>query len=242
MKKTRLLLSGIALGAGCSYFFDPQCGKRRRNIARDRGQSMLRKTTLWLEKAVRDLRHRVEGSVAEATGMLDFSTPGDAQLIERVRARLGHIASHPRLIEVAAHDGRITLHGHAPAEEIGRIALSISTLRGVRGIDNQLDDQLGPEVATQNGHWHAVPSLDVLRENWAPGTRLAIGTLGGVLMLRCALRATPKNILLGTLGFGLMARAVSNRDTACMIEEGGKMARPIFDRMRKRGAAPVGMS
>lgn len=242
MRTTRVLLTGISLGACSAYLFDPQGGNRRRNRLRDQGRSMLHRTGLWFEKAVRDLRHRVEGSLAEATAMLDARTPSDAKLAERVRARLGHIASHPRLIQVAAQDGRVTLSGHAPAEEIGPIAMSISMLRGVRSVGNQLDDQVGADVAMHNGRLRAVPTIDVLRKNWAPGTRLAIGALGGTLMINCALRRTPKAILLGTLGCGLFARAISNHDTACMIEEGSKMARPILDRMRKPRPAPAGLA
>lgn len=232
MGKTRALLTGIGLGASWAYLFDPQCGKRRRCQIRDQGRSTLRRTSLWLEKAGRDLRHRVEGSVAEASGRLDSRTTSDVTLAERVRARLGHVASHPRLIEVDARDGCVTLTGHAPADEIGRIAMSISMLRGVGSLDNQLEDQIGPEVAGQNGRGRIAPPLDLLRENWAPGTRLAIGAIGSMLMLNCAVRRTPRAILLGTAGFGMLTRAVMNRDAAAIIEDSGKMARPIVDRIR----------
>jgi hypothetical protein len=233
MGTTRGFLTGIGLGASWAYLSDPQCGKRRRCQIRDQGRSTLRRASCWLEKAVRDLRHRFEGSVAEASGRLGFRTPNDETLAERVRARLGHVASHPRLIEVRAHEGCVTLSGHAPADEIGRIAMGISMLRGVRSLDNQLEEQVGPDVANQDGRGRIAPPLDLLRENWAPGTRLAIGAIGSMLMLNCAMRRTPRAILLGTAGFGMFLRAVSNRDAAAIIEDSGKMARPIFERISK---------
>jgi hypothetical protein len=234
MGKVRTLLTGIGLGAGWTYFCDPQCGKRRRSLLRDRFTSEIRHTGRWFDKALRDLEHRIEGSLAVAKGLFESHTASDATLCERVRAKLGHIASHPRLIEVVVNDGRVTLSGSAPADEIERIAMGISLVRGVRTVDVQLDDRLGPDVMLDGRH-RVAPRLDVLRNTWSPGTRLAVGVLGGALMLNCAVRRTPKAILLGTLGFGLLARAAGNRDMVDLIEEGKEMARPVFDRLPRRG-------
>ncbi|MGH7137014.1 MAG: hypothetical protein ACREHD_14840 [Pirellulales bacterium] len=227
--KTRLLISGLGLGAGAMYWFDPQYGKRRRALLRDQGSCSLHRANEWIDKAMRDLGHRIEGTIAEAGGMLDFSTPPDVKLCERVRARLGHVASHPRLIDVEAHDGHVTLRGHAPADEIGRIVLSISTVHGVRSLENELDDQLGPEVSQDGRPRRVAAPIDVMRENWAPGTRLTMGALGGALMLNCAMRRTPTAILMGTLGFGLFLRAMRNRDIGRIVKESAEMASPMLD-------------
>ncbi|HET6881365.1 MAG TPA: BON domain-containing protein [Pirellulales bacterium] len=216
------------------YFFDPQYGKRKRAFFRDQWLGSLHRATAWFDKAVRDLRHRLEGTVAEATGMFDVGVPSDERLVERVRARLGHVASHPRLIDVDACDGHIALSGHAPAKEIGRIVRSISNVRGVRSIDNQLDDRLGPGVSPESDHRRVAAPIDLMRENWAPGTRLAMGTLGGMLMLNCMVRRTPSAILMGTLGFGLFVRAVGNREIGGLIKEGTASTRPLRDSRSKR--------
>lgn len=231
--KARLFLSGLGLGAGAMYWFDPQYGKRRRALLRDQGAGSVRRANEWIDKAVRDLRHRVEGTIAEATSMLDFTTPPDIKLCERIRARLGHVASHPRLIEVAVQDGHVILAGHAPADEIGRIVLSISTVHGVRSLDNELDGQLGPEVSEDNQRRRVAPPIDLMRENWAPGTRLTMGALGSALMFNCAIRRTPAAVLMGTLGFGLFLRALRNRDIADIMHEGTEMAGPLLDWMPK---------
>lgn len=230
----RLFLSGLGLGAGAMYWFDPQYGKRRRALLRDQGSCSVHRANEWIDKAMRDLGHRIEGTIAEAKAMLDFSTPPDVQLCERVRATLGHVASHPRLIDVEAHDGHVTLRGHAPADEIGLIMLSISTVHGVRSLDNELDDQLGTDVSQDNRPRRIAPPINVMRENWAPGTRLTTGALGSALMLNCALRRTPKAIVMGTLGFGLFMRAIRNRDIGRIVKESAEMAGPIFDRLPKR--------
>lgn len=232
--RARALLTGIGLGAGWMYFFDPQYGKRRRAFFRDQRLASFRRTTAWFDKAMRDLRHRLEGTVGEATGMFDVGVPSDETLVERVRARLGHIASHPRLIDVDACDGHIALSGHAPTKEIERIVHNISTVRGVRSIDNQLDDQMGPGVSPESDHRRVAPPVDLMRENWAPGTRLAVGTLGGMLMLNCMVRRTPSAILMGTLGFGLFMRAAGNRELGGLIEAGAESLRPARDTRSQR--------
>jgi hypothetical protein len=231
--KTRLLISGLGLGAGAMYWFDPQYGKRRRALLRDQASCSVHRASEWIDKAMRDLRHRIEGTIAEAGAMLDFSMAPDIKLCERVRARLGHVASHPRLIDVEAHDGHVTLRGQAPADEIGSIVLSISMVHGVQSLDNELDDQLSRDVSRDDHPRRFVAPIDVMRESWAPGTRLTMGALGGALMLNCAMRRTPKSILMGTLGFGLFMRAMRNRDIVCMVKQSAEMAGPIFDRLPK---------
>lgn len=227
--KARALLTGLGFGAGWMYFFDSQCGKRRRALVRDRCLATTHRTNEWFDKAVCDLQHRVEGTVAEAAGMFDRSVPSDEKLVERVRARLGHLATHPRLVDVDVCDGHVALSGHAVADEIGRIIMGVSAVRGVRSVDNQLDDQLGSNVSTGNHRRHVAPPIDVLRENWAPGTRLAMGALGGALMLNCMMRRSPTAILMGTLGCGLFVRATSNRDVGTLVQENARFALPSHD-------------
>lgn len=231
MRTARGFLTGLALGTTWAYFFDPQSGNRRRSILRDQVRANIRRSMQWFDKALRDLAHRIEGGIAEIEGLADFSTSADSILVERIRARLGHVASHPRLIEVECHEGCVTLKGHAPAAEIDRIVLCATMTHGVRSVDSELDSELGPEVSPPSRKRIVQPSFDLMRENWAPGTRLIAGSLATALMANCAVRRTPGAIVLGTLGFGLMLRTIANRDIGQMIDNGKEMARPILDRL-----------
>ena len=233
--KARALLTGLGLGAGWMYLFDPQVGRRRRSLLRDQFVSSIHHAGCWFDKALRDARHRLEGVVAEVQGTFDCSTPSDETLVERVRATLGHVASHPRLMEVHVDQGRVTLTGHAPSDEIPCIVSCVSNVRGVRSFDNQLDSELGPDVTNDGQRRRRVqPHIDVMRENWAPSTRLVLGTVASALMFNCMLRRTPGAIVMGTLGFGLFIRAVSNRD---VIEEGRKIARPLAQKTQAAAEA-----
>jgi hypothetical protein len=230
--KARALLTGLGVGAGWMYFYDPQMGNRRRTLVRDQFTAVLNHGACWVEKGLRDAAHRLQGMVAEAEGMFDCHAVSDSQLVERVRASLGHIASHPRAIEVTAEDGHVTLGGHAPAEEIDDICSRAANVRGVRSVDNRLDPQLSSDVTHNGRRRHVQPPLDMMRENWAPSTRLIAGSLGSALMLNCLARRTPVAVLMGTLGFGLFMRAAANRDVVALIEEGTEAARPIVEKVQ----------
>jgi hypothetical protein len=241
LRRARALLTGLGMGAGWMYFYDPQMGNRRRAVLRDQLAATIHQGACWMEKGVRDAANRLQGLAAEFEGLFDARAVSDPQLVERVRASLGHVASHPRLVEVGADDGHVTLSGHAPADEIEDICSRAARIRGVRSVDNQLDSQLGTDVMHDGQRRHGVqPRLDMLRETWAPSTRLIAGSLGSALMVNCLARRTPGAVLMGTLGFGLFLRAVGNRDVAALIEEGTEAARPIVEKVQAMTTGPHG--
>ena len=108
--KTTDLLIGAALGASLAFIFDPQSGRRRRAIVRDR-----------MARAVR------RGEVDDAT------------LVERLRERLGRVCSHPLAIDVEAEDGDVTLRGVLLSSEINGVLGSMAAVRGVRNLLNELE-------------------------------------------------------------------------------------------------------
>jgi osmotically-inducible protein OsmY len=63
----------------------------------------------------------------------------DEVLGNRVRSQIGRHVSHPRAIEVAAHDGVVTLRGPILANEVDELLTAVLTVRGVRDVDDQLD-------------------------------------------------------------------------------------------------------
>jgi hypothetical protein len=211
MERTTKLLRAAGVGAALMYFLDPQLGRRRRAVARDSAIGAGRRAGEWLDKAVRDAQHRVEGTIAEFEALFDSTAPSAEKLVERVRARLGHVASHPHLIDVRTDDGRVTVAGHAPMNEIRGIVSAIYAVRGVRAVDNQLDAQMPPEVhgAARRRAAAAWPA-ELVDYAWAPSTRLFAGLTGGLLMLNCMTKRTPGAMLLGTLGFGMFLKAAQS--------------------------------
>jgi len=60
------LLGGIGLGAAVMYVLDPQGGRRRRALARDKAVSLANKTSRLVAARSRDLANRAKGVAAEA--------------------------------------------------------------------------------------------------------------------------------------------------------------------------------
>lgn len=69
LNKTLLLLGGVGLGAALMYILDPDQGRRRRALARDKIVSASNKTGRAIGKKSRHLRNRAQGVIAE-TGKL----------------------------------------------------------------------------------------------------------------------------------------------------------------------------
>src|SRR5688572_14071904 len=98
---TRSLLSGIAIGAVAASILDPGRGARRRARLRDKAVRATRVTGDAFETTMRDLTNRTRGFAAETRGWIEERAVDDARLLERLRARLGRVSSHPRAIDVA---------------------------------------------------------------------------------------------------------------------------------------------
>src|SRR6476660_7871112 len=95
------IVASVALGAIAMYAFDPDKGRRRRALARDKAVSVLLDTRHAAGATRRDVTHRLLGLRARALRLWTRQpTTDDLQLIERVRARMGRMVSHPHAIQV----------------------------------------------------------------------------------------------------------------------------------------------
>ena len=135
----RPLLAGAGLGACLMFLLDPDRGGRRRALVRDkvvRGGRMARRGA---EATFRDVRHRAAGIVHEARGRMHEDEVDDETLIERVRAKLGRVCSHPRAIDVMSTDGDVTLGGPILHSEVESVLRTVGSVRGVRTVTNELE-------------------------------------------------------------------------------------------------------
>jgi hypothetical protein len=57
---------GFACGAAAVYFADPQRGRARRAMVRDKALSLANQAQDYVEKTARDLGHRAQGLVHES--------------------------------------------------------------------------------------------------------------------------------------------------------------------------------
>jgi len=138
-KSAAQLLAGIGLGAAVMYFLDPARGKARRNVTTDRAGSMLRGTNWNMRKTGIDLRNRARGVAAQMRQQFSSETPTDNQLVERVRAELGHHADSLSQLDVTATNGTVTVRGHARGIDPDDVISFVERVRGVEQVEDQLD-------------------------------------------------------------------------------------------------------
>ena len=204
-------ISGAAIGAGLMYLADPDRGSRRRSGVRDKVAHGFRSFGSVLDKGVRDLRNRARGTVAETWSAVSPDHVWDEVLVDRVRAKIGRSISHPSTIEVTAKHGRIILSGPVLESEADDLIDAAYSVRGVRDVESQVEThRTSEDVPGLQGHsGRTKPRAELLQENWAPGTRLLVGTSGAIALAfptRDRTVALPSRIIGGML----LARAVTN--------------------------------
>ena len=139
MNKGVALVGGLGLGAALMYIFDPDRGKRRRALIRDKVEAAGNKLSDTADKMQRDLRNRAYGVVAEAKSVFRHDEVTDDVLVDRVRSRLGRIPVHIGAFDISAKDGVVTLRGQILADELPRVVRAARFVRGVKEIDNQFE-------------------------------------------------------------------------------------------------------
>jgi uncharacterized membrane protein len=219
----RLLLSAAVAGAISMYLLDPAQGRRRRAVVRDRVASGMSLLDDAANVASRDLRNRARGVAHEFRARLTPEDVPDEILAERVRARLGGTVSHPGAIEVAALSGRVTLSGAVLEREYVRLLRTVWTVRGVVDVEDRLAvyESAAGISALQGGGQLREP-----RFGWAPGVRMALGAVGGALILNALVgRRTGLGFLGGVGGVALLARSSTNMPIDRLVG----VRRPVID-------------
>ena len=95
MHNTLSLVGGAGLGAGLMYFLDPDRGRRRRALMRDKSIRWSRKTREFAGSTPRDMRNRAQGMGAAVKSWVQPEPPvPDHVLAERIRSKLGMFSRH----------------------------------------------------------------------------------------------------------------------------------------------------
>jgi len=138
------------------YMLDPRVGRRRRALVRDKAQAYWRRTGKFLSQTARDARQRTYGLIAETqTQIRRADVPEDAVLVARVRAQIGHVVSQAGTVDVAAHQGRVTLSGSIAASEVEKLLSAVASVAGVTTVINRLEVNHATASATGGRHNNA---------------------------------------------------------------------------------------
>jgi uncharacterized membrane protein len=160
---------------------------------------------------IRDLRNRTEGLFASTrSGFSPQEVPDDV-LHDQIRARLGRVVSHPTAIDVTVSNGRVNLFGPILDEEVGPLLAELSSLRGIRDLQDTLEVHGGREVPSSLQGLGSPERIHAWkRDTWPPGLRLAAGSAGGALLLASLRKGkVAKGALAGT-GTALLLRSAFN--------------------------------
>jgi uncharacterized membrane protein len=206
------LLAGVGLGAALMFFLDPARGRRRRGLVRDQVVHGLNAAEESLGSTARDLRNRAGGLVAEARSRARGRAASDEVLVERVRTKLGRVASHPRAISVAARDGRVFLSGPIMASEVDDVVSAVRSVRGVTDVENELDvyADAGDVSALQGRRRRPRRKSALGSERWTPTARVVAGATGSALAVYGARRKDALGVALGVAGLALAMRGATN--------------------------------
>lgn len=144
-----MLFGGAALGAGLMFLLDPRGGGRRRALIRDKFVRGSRMAQMYGGKVARQVGNEVRGKFEEQKAHMRDEDVSDDVLVERVRAQIGHVVSHPGSIEVIAEDGIVTLTGPVLRGEIDKVRERLDQTRGVR--DYRIELREYEEAAREPG-------------------------------------------------------------------------------------------
>lgn len=134
-----ILLGGLGLGAALMYVLDPERGKRRRAVVRDKAVRVTKRTGDSLGSRSRDWRNRAKGVAAEVKSLARKDEVSDPVLEERVRAELGRVVSSPGAIDVVSTAGTVTLSGAVLAAEVDDLISAVRGVSGVEDVENRLE-------------------------------------------------------------------------------------------------------
>lgn len=201
-----------AISAAGMYWFDPQQGRRRRALARDKIVSGFNEARRATGVVGRDTRHRLQGTPARTRSLIRSSDVSDEVLVERVRAALGRATSHSGAIEVSCSQGVVTLRGAVLKHEHPRVVRAARSAGGGEVHDELAAYKRADGVSALQGE-HSVPKqgLPHIRENWSPTARLVACASGALLTLWSLRQRSPLALLASAAGSVLMIRGASNR-------------------------------
>jgi uncharacterized membrane protein len=214
MKKGVAMIVGAGVGAGLMYLYDPQLGRRRRALTRDKFIHLAHRIDDAIEVTSRDLTNRAVGVWAEMRACLTSEDVSDEILAERVRSELGGITSHPSALEVNADQGQVTLSGPVLRDEVHRLLKGVAAVRGVRDVNDHLavHDEPGEVSALQGEPVRKLSGQqwDFMQRHWSPTTRLFIGAAGGAMATYGAGRRDAFGGAVGFAGLSMLMRAITN--------------------------------
>jgi uncharacterized membrane protein len=170
-------------------------------------------------KTRRDVRNHLLGALAEVESLFRTREVSDSILEARVRSKLGRVVSHPRAVQVKTDTGIVTLSGPILADEVHPLLDAVTAVSGVKSIGNWLEvhEHAGEIPALQGGRPRQGERFGPMKTNWSLTTRLVATVAGSALAAYGAKRRGLVGAAAGSVGLGIVARALTNFETARLL-------------------------
>jgi hypothetical protein len=147
------MLTTAAIGGGLMYVFDPDRGRTRRALLRQKAIRGIHIIRCQANKQLRNAGHHIIGRAEEIKSAFhdrSIDIPDDI-LLERVRAQLGRAVRHFGMLEVRVEDGCVIAKGPVLNGETKRIGKRLSKVRGIRDWDLRLNEINEAEMNRMSG-------------------------------------------------------------------------------------------
>lgn len=203
-------LTGAVAAAGVMYYFDANSGRSRRIALGQRSAGAMRRSLARLQAASRDLAHRAVGLVARATAALRGGEVAPEVLVERVRARLGRVVSHPGAVHVSADEQHsVRLTGVVLAWEHEPLRRAVAGIAGVAAIRDELEvHESAAHVSALQGGARRARRI-AATDSGSTALRLLMALAGGSLLLGGSRRRGTLGAVSAAAGGALLLRSVA---------------------------------
>jgi hypothetical protein len=132
----------VGLGAALTYFFDPQQGRRRRAMARDKIAAFFRRRVREGGRLGRSATAQAEGLAQKAKHIQEEPKPqpDDVTLTRKVETEIFRSAEIPKgQINVNAENGKVYLRGEVEKPELIKdLEKRARKVQGVQDVENLL--------------------------------------------------------------------------------------------------------
>jgi hypothetical protein len=176
LREAASALTAAAVTAAAMYWFDPDSGRLRRSLIRNRFSSAF--------SGFGNVSNRMQGLADRARSTFRSGAADDDRLVERVRSAVGHAVSHPNAIKVSASQGRVTLTGDVLESEHLPLIRAVLSVKGAEEVDDRLAVHDRPDgiAALQGGRTHRA-RFGLMRKSLSPAGRVLLGASGTALLL-----------------------------------------------------------
>jgi hypothetical protein len=134
MNKAAIVLTGVGVGAGLMYILDPDRGRRRRALARDKAASTWNRSEKYVGKVGRDLANRSRGLAHDAKAAIKGKRREHGRIAPPEST--GENWSPATRILASALGGGLAIYGYRRGGLVGKTATGLGMGLLTRGVMN----------------------------------------------------------------------------------------------------------